>query len=67
MPPVKRRTAATIVGVGEDFSYADALTRAGEKIPLADLGTRVRRTVNGGCIIEISSPDDPKRDGEFGG
>lgn len=54
------RTAVTITGVGENFSYASALKRARESIPLTDLGiekSRIRRTINGERIIEIPGLD----------
>lgn len=53
-PP--KTTAVTITGSGEGFSYAGALKKAQENIPLLELGierSRIRRTINGGRIIEI--------------
>jgi len=53
-PP--RTAAVTITGSGENFSYASALKKAREEISLADLGiekSRIRRTINGGRIIEM--------------
>lgn len=46
----------TITGSGEGFSYATALKKARDDIPLAELGiekSRIRRAINGGRIIEI--------------
>lgn len=57
-PP--RTAAVTITGVGETFSYAAALKKARENIPLVELGidkSRIRRTINGGRIIEIPGLD----------
>lgn len=52
-PP--RTAAVTITGAGENFS-AGALKKARKNIPLLELGiekSRIRRTINGGRIIEI--------------
>lgn len=52
-----------IVGTGEGFSYADALTKAREKISMAEMKIelpRFRRTVNGGRLIEIPGPNGPE-------
>lgn len=53
-----------ITGKAEDFSYAKALTEARARIPLEELGiefSKIRRTVNGGRIIEIPGVDSAKR------
>jgi len=56
-----RRTAAVmIVGKDKDFSYADALKEARNKISLDDLrieNSRVRKAANGGLIVEVIGPD----------
>lgn len=57
-PPVS--SAVTITGRSEGFSYATALKSARENINLEALGirtSRVRKTVNGGLLIEISGED----------
>lgn len=62
VPP--KAAAVTITGITEEFSYADALSKARERIPLADLGiqlSRIRHTVNGGRLIEIPGPDGSKK------
>lgn len=63
-PPPKRRppktVAITITGKEANFSYADALRKARENISLPDLGierSKVRRTINGGVLLEIIGPD----------
>lgn len=66
VPP--KSAAVTITGLTEGFSYADAITRARERIPLADLGiqlSRIRHTVNGGRLIEIPGPDGQKKADEL--
>lgn len=67
-PRVKRRpprtAAVTITGLGENFSYATVLKKARESIPLSELGiekSRIRRTINGGRIIEISGLNAMKK------
>lgn len=55
-----KTAAVTIKGVTEDCSYASALTKAKQNIPLAEMGleqSKFRRTINGGRIIEIPGPD----------
>lgn len=59
-----RSSAVTITGRTEGFSYAKALTEARVRIPLQDLDiefSKIRRTVNGGRIIEIPGADSAKR------
>lgn len=61
-PP--RTVAVTITGAGKDFSYASILKKARESIPLFELGiekSRIRRTINGGRIIEIPGLDAAKK------
>lgn len=65
---VPRTAAVTITGAGEGFSYASVLKKARESIPLADLGierSRIRRTINGGRIIEIPGLDAAKKADEL--
>lgn len=57
-PP--RSAAVTITVSAENSSYAAVLKKARENIPLAEMGienSRIRRTVNGGRIIEIPGLD----------
>lgn len=59
-----RTAAITITGVAETFSYADAIQRAKKRIPLDKLGiesSKIRRTINGGRIIEIPGVDAAKK------
>lgn len=68
-PPAPRRrplktAAVTITGIEDGVSYADALKEAKKRIPLGELditGSRTRRTVNGGRIIEIPGVDAQKK------
>jgi len=62
--PKRRRppktAAVTITGSGDGFSYATVLKKARENIPLDEMGiesSRIRRTINGGRIIEIPGED----------
>lgn len=51
-----RTAAIAIKGIGEDFSYAEALKKARQNISTSDLGieeTRIRKSANGAVIIEI--------------
>lgn len=61
---VKRKapkgSVVAITGRNEDFSYADALKTAREKISLDKLGidrSRIRKAANGGVLIEIPGVD----------
>lgn len=57
---VPKTAAITITGVGENFSYAQALRKAREKINLKNLdiqATKVRRAITGGLLIEIAVED----------
>lgn len=61
-PP--KSSAVMITGQGEEFSYADALKKAREKISLKDLHidrTKVRRAANGGMLIEVMGPDSARK------
>lgn len=61
-PP--RTAAVTITGVSGEFSYAVALLKAREEIPLLELGiesSKIRRAANGGRIIEIHGPDGARK------
>ncbi|KMQ85976.1 hypothetical protein RF55_15191 [Lasius niger] len=54
MPP--KTAAVSITGRSKDFSYRDALMNAKKEISLTELKiekTRIRRTANGGYLIEI--------------
>lgn len=62
--PIKRRApktaAVTITGRDPYFSYAKALRRAREEISLKYLrieNSRIRKTVNGGFLVEIAGPE----------
>lgn len=51
-----RTAAITVTGIAEGFSYAEALTKVKQKVPLEEIGIErmtTRRTVNGGRIFEI--------------
>lgn len=61
-PPVS--AAVTITGISKDFSYADALRKAREKISLERIGIeepRIRRAMNGGLLMEIRGEDGKKK------
>lgn len=50
-----KNAAVSIKGRSEDFSYADALKKARQEIDTEEMGigeTRVRKTANGGILIE---------------
>ncbi|CAL1672479.1 unnamed protein product [Lasius platythorax] len=57
-PP--KSAAVAISGTGEEFSYADILRKAREKIDLKALkidNSRIRPSANGGILIEISGKE----------
>lgn len=59
-PP--RRAAVTITAKKDGVSYADVIRKARSSIKLVDLGfqqdgTRIRRAMNGGLVIEVLGAD----------
>lgn len=59
-----RSAVVTLVGVEEGFSYADALTKIKNSVPLGEMGTEkmtTRRTVNGGRAFEIPGVDAARK------
>lgn len=61
-PP--RTAAVAVKGLAEDFSYAEDMRKARDQIALADMGIgapKMRKTANGGVLIEISGPEGPQK------
>lgn len=59
-----RSAAVTITGNADNFSYANALKNAREKVPLKELGienVRFRVAANGGRILEIPGEGGGRR------
>lgn len=53
---IPKSSAVVIKGKDEGFSYADALTRLRNNIPLEQLGiasTKIKKTANGAVLIEV--------------
>lgn len=62
------RTAAVTITAGEGLTYADILRQAREKISLPDIGierSRIRKSINGGLIIEIPGNDGTQKANEL--
>lgn len=59
-----RSAAVTITGQSSDFDYGKALVEARSRIPLEELNiqlSKIRRTANGGRIIEIPGADSARK------
>nr|XP_046491128.1 uncharacterized protein LOC124223329 [Neodiprion pinetum] len=61
-PP--RSAAVAIKGTRDNVNYGDILRRAREKISLTELempATKIRRSANGGVLIEVAGPDGAQK------